>query len=255
MAIKVRRNWQKEYFDKAYYQPSSEYALARADEEAAFFAKNLALKPGMKVLDIACGQGRHSVPLAKKGFKATGIDITAEYLADAKAYARREGVAAEFFKADMRKLAFNAEFDAALCAFTSFGYFDRKTNLDVLKRICRAVKPGGLFIIDVISREYLEREMEPRDWFDMPEGGFHLEEHEFDARQGRVRTRQVRITADGKIMDRAFEHVVYGTEELKALLARAGFVPLKSWKSFTPDAPVKNRAIVLALKPGSAAVK
>ncbi|MDD4005311.1 MAG: class I SAM-dependent methyltransferase [Elusimicrobiaceae bacterium] len=247
--IKVKKNWPRGFFDKVFYEPSSVCARKRAGLEAEFFARALGLKRGMSVLDVACGQGRHSVLLAGKGLAVTGVDVTRAYLDDARAYAKREGVNARFVRTDMRKLAYSGEFDGALCAFTSFGYFDRKTNFDVLKRIFRALKPGGRFVIDVISREYLERYMEPRDWFEMPEGGFLLEEHEFDARAGRVRTRMVRILENGRIMDRAFGHIVYGAEELKALLLKAGFEPLKSWKSFTPDAPVKNRAIVLVRRP------
>ncbi len=249
--IRVKKNWQRDFFDKAFYAPSSPSALAHAGLEAAFLAKQLCLKPGMSVLDVACGQGRHSVLLAKKGFAVTGVDITDAYLADARKLAAGAGVKPEFVKADMRRMNFKERFDGAFCAFTSFGYFDSKTDLAVLKRIYNALKPGGLFIVDVIDRDFIEEFMLPRDWHELPEGGFLLEEHDYDPRSRRMNCRWVRIDPEGGTVSRTFAHNVYSAQDLKALLKKAGFTPLKSWNSFSQEAQCKNRAIVLARKPAT----
>jgi SAM-dependent methyltransferase len=84
----------------------------------------LGLDAGARVLDLACGHGRHAIPLAERGFAVTGYDSSEPFLEQARASAAARGVAVHWLRGDMRALPFAAEFDAAINVFTAFGYFD-----------------------------------------------------------------------------------------------------------------------------------
>ena len=93
--------------------------------EADYLAKELRLSPGARVLDVPCGHGRHSVELARRGYRMTGVDISPEMIRAAQAHAASAGVQVEWRNAEMRELAGPAQFDAAFCFGNSFGYLDR----------------------------------------------------------------------------------------------------------------------------------
>ena len=100
-----------------------------------------------KILDIPCGVGRHHKYLRDLGFEVYGVDINEELIKAAKE--RNKGFEDYYEVNDMRKIDYNEEFDVVLNWFTSFGYFDDYTNRDVLRKFYRALRLGGLFILDV----------------------------------------------------------------------------------------------------------
>ena len=92
--------------------------------EVDFLVKTLCLKKGVKILDLACGHGRHTVELARRGFSMTGQDLNAFFLHEAKKAARRAEAKVRWVKSDIRQIPFQNEFDAVFNLFTAFGYFD-----------------------------------------------------------------------------------------------------------------------------------
>lgn len=112
-------------------------------------------RPGKRILDVACGFGRHSNLLAGKGFRVTGVDTNPEFLKMARERASKEDVSPEYIEMDMRELPFEKEFDMALSLFTSFGYFPDAENEKVLDGISRALVPGGAFVLDIVNRDGL----------------------------------------------------------------------------------------------------
>ncbi len=142
--------WFKNWFDSPYYHLLYRH---RNLEEAAFFIDNLLriLKPpkGSRILDLACGKGRHSYYLSQKGYDVTGVDLSENSI---KSASKIESNHLRFFRMDMRKLTFSNEFDIVMNLFTSFGYFDNKNeNLTVLHGVNRALVNGGTFIIDFLN--------------------------------------------------------------------------------------------------------
>jgi SAM-dependent methyltransferase len=119
--------------------------------DAHFISKALYLDEGDKVLDSACGYGRHARLLAKIGIDVTGIDFSERYIKMAKS--QTNGLPLKYYLSDLRELDFHEQFDAAYSFFTSFGYFDDNTNFDILQRISRSLKPGGRFLLDLQNRE------------------------------------------------------------------------------------------------------
>ncbi len=121
-------------------------------QEIAFVVRHLPTPPYRKVLDLCCGEGRHTNILARKGYEMVGIDLDAEALS----IARRESVGTiTYLQQDMRELERIAgRFDAILSLWQSFGYFDETTNRSVLRQVSEKLPPGGRFILDIYNREY-----------------------------------------------------------------------------------------------------
>ena len=247
--MKARRDWHKSFFKNSFYNPASPAAVAEAPAEAAFILKQLKLKKGSALLDLCCGPGRHAVEFAKKGLRVTGFDFSAEYLAEAAARAKEKKTSLRLLRGDMRRLKFKAEFDAAVNLFTSFGYFLKfSDDIKTLKGAAKALKPGGLFLIDVISGEYVRAHFNPGPWHDM--GGHYLLEETTLDKDGTHCTWTTVSKKTGLTGKKTFFTRLYDRKRLSAALERAGFRPLKFWGGFDgrPLSPDRNRLICLAKK-------
>jgi len=147
--------WFKDWFNSPYYH---QLYFKRDELEAAAFINKLIdhLKPppNCEMLDVACGKGRHSIQLAGKGFKVTGIDLSEDSIREAKQY---EADNLEFFVHDMR-LPFRINyFDYAFNFFTSFGYFaTRREHDNAIRTIAQSLKPNGVFVLDYLNTHYAE---------------------------------------------------------------------------------------------------
>ncbi len=247
--MKRAREWHSGFFRNSFYNPASPAASAAAPAEAAFAAKLLGLKKGAALLDLCCGPGRHAVEFARRGLAVTGYDFSAEYLREAAARAAARGVELRLLRGDMRRLKFREEFDAAVNLFTSFGYFPKYSDdLRTLKGAARALKPGGLFLIDLLNGDLVRRLFIPRDWHDLG-GHYLLEEREL---RGDLLfntwTRLDRKT--GRAQKRTFFNRLYGRAELAAALRLGGLRPLKFLGGFdgSPLSADSVRLLCLARK-------
>lgn len=249
-----KTEWWKKAFEKGIYPLDKIFKSVKfrghTDRQVDFIAKVLKLKPSQKLLDVGCGTGRHSILFAKKGNDVTGIDISKKYLRMAKADARRNGVSCKFLFGDMRKIRFSEEFDAAINLFSSFGYFEKKSDdLKTLVAIKKALKKGGKLVVDTINGVYLSKNFINKNWNRM-DGLLVLEESEWVKRENRVHTKWTFIHDDRE------EHMesrirIYTKESLSQLLDKAGFKVLKYFGSlagarFSPQK--SSRLVVLAQK-------
>ena len=115
----------------------------RSEAEVAALVELLELDSPQKILDLACGFGRHANRLAALGHTVTGVDLTPGFLDIARAQAAAMGVNIDYRQGDMRTMDFREEFDVVLLLFTSFGYFEDDENKQVMDNIARALKPGA----------------------------------------------------------------------------------------------------------------
>lgn len=221
---------------------------AAADEVDGFLALT-GLASGARVLDLGCGPGRHSLELARRGMAVTGLDRTASYLAELSEAARREDLPVEVVQADMREI--RGTWDAALCAFTTFGYFDDPADdRRVLDAVLGALTPGGALIIDVLGKEVVARGHQQRYWTWLEPGVLLLEERtvegDFEAMVNRWT-----IVADGRRREHVMRHRLYAATELRALLTQAGFTGVRvvgGWRGEPYDHRA-DRLIVVARAP------
>ena len=119
-----------------------------------------------KVLDLACGFGRHALELAGRGCKVIGVDITPDYIAEAQKQAQEKGLKVEFICADLRDLKDQAEFDVVLnMADGAVGYLENEIeNLKIFDLVAAALKPGGKHVMDICNGGYAAKHFPRRHW-------------------------------------------------------------------------------------------
>ena len=224
-------DWPVAFFDDDYLRIYR--ALIRPETTAAeveFIAGALAPPPGGEVLDLACGYGRHAIGLARRGFRVTGVDFHAGYLATAAGDAAAAGVTVRWTRADMRELPFERAFDAAYSYFTSFGYFSDAENERVLAGVARALRPGGRFLLDVLNRDHVLTHPQQRAWNQVGDGSLLMEETTLDLCRSVVRNRQIHITPQtGAQITKESTLRAYTCAELAALCARHGLAAREAW--------------------------
>ncbi len=249
----MSRDWIKSFFREEIFTPGSPEANAAAADEVRFLWKALRLKKGSRVLDVACGTGRHALRLARRGADVTGMDITTAYLRDARRAAKSvPGV--RFIRGDMRRLPYKAEFDAAINLWTSFGYFEDPTDdLRTLRAVARALKPGGLFLIDLINYEAAKNSGLTKNWIRRDDGAYVLEEMLFVGGWDPKTVNEWTVLRPGKPALRS-RFVVRGYDQarLHKILRQARLTPLKTWSSMGPDnrppGSAGSRLVVLSRK-------
>ena len=157
-----KKQWFASWFDTPYYHTLYKH---RNDEEAQHFLDNLLhkLKPkkNARLLDLACGKGRHSIYLAQKGYKVIGVDLSPKSIRIAKKYKARN---LEFHVHDMRKVFKAKQFDLILNLFTSFGYFENDDDhLLTLKNITIQLRKDGIFVMDFMNVHKVIANLKPRE--------------------------------------------------------------------------------------------
>jgi len=158
-------SWFEKWFNSPMYEKL--YSHRNMDDAArlARIIKNIIpVQTHNNLLDLACGRGRHSILLAKKGYGVTGIDLSDTAIRKAKAHARREEIKnVQFRTGDMREYP-GLTFDAVVSLFTSFGYFlDDGENIRVLVNIRSMLKDNGLFLLDYLNPEHVEKTLVPAE--------------------------------------------------------------------------------------------
>ena len=152
------KSWYNDWFNSPFYH---KLYFERDDKEAETFIhqliKHLQPAEGCRMLDVACGKGRHSKILAALGFDVTGIDLAPASIAWAKQW-ENEGL--HFFVHDMRLPFYSNYFDYAFNFFTSFGYFKTRREHDAaIRTIANSLKPGGFLVIDYLNVHYAEEHL------------------------------------------------------------------------------------------------
>jgi ubiquinone/menaquinone biosynthesis C-methylase UbiE len=217
-----------------------------AEAQALAAARLAGCPPGGNLLDVPCGFGRHSIPLARAGYDVVGVDRAPTLLAEAQ---RRtgDGAAPRFVEGDYRKLPFADEsFDAAINLFTSLGYLGDEEDTAVLAEIRRVLRPGARLVVEIRHRDWVVSHFREQEWQLLGEGRLLLAQHTFDAPSGVAQTTQTLIEPDGRRDSRTFSVRVYSATELVGMLERAGFTKVRCFGDLdaAPFAPTTRLVIV-----------
>lgn len=250
----MTNDWWSSYFDDVYlreYEPL--FTLERDRREVARLLDVLGLPSGARILDVPCGQGRHSHLLAEAGFLVDGVDLSPQLLARARE--RGTGPTLRYHERDMRRLppSWSRRFDAVLNLFTSFGFFaDPADDRVVLSEFARVLRPGGVLVWHGGDRDGVMARFLHRDWWQTSDGTLHAQERSFDALSG-ILTIESRWQGPGGGGQREHRIRLYTPSRLAELCAAAGLIVEAAYDGWR-DRPLTRRSsemLLVARKEGA----
>lgn len=235
------RHWtQRLFVDNAHlYLPFLEVAKPRAEAEVGVIAQQLrkiGVPDGARVLDAGCGIGRHSIPLASRGYEVVGLDFSPAYLEESRRAADEAGVDTRFIRGDMLDVASalgdEVPFQAVVNMFTSHGYHRKDDDLRFFRDLHGLSEPGAVLVIETLNRDYILRNFTPIGFeeagsisrydhrsFDLETSSVHSEWSFYERSGDNLRLRP-RVDLELR---------AYSLHEMRELLARAGWEPVSSF--------------------------
>lgn len=225
----VPPDWWRGIFNSLYLKTDSDVVddMEITCQEVAQFAELMNLSPDTRILDLCCGQGRHSIELAHRGYlNVEGFDRSHFLIQKARQTSRKEGLPLRFREGDARKLPYAPDtFDVIMILGNSFGYFETAhEDLEVLHQVFRVLKPWGKLLVDVSDGEYLRENFEARSWEWLDEKHFVCRERALSDDGQRLISREV-VTHGGRgvIADQFYAERLYSREGLTEVLRSVGF--------------------------------
>ncbi len=228
--MKLNSPWYVNWFDTPYYHilyRNRDHAEAEAFITA--LSHSLKLQAGAKVLDLACGKGRHSNVLAGLGYMVTGVDLSEQSIN----YARQHAVKGASFRVHNVLDPINfGPFDAVFNLFTSFGYFDDdELHLKVLQNVSACLQPGGLFVIDFLNAGHVRKTLVPHTIQEADGITFDISRQ---IEEGYVK-KHIRFNHQGQLFHFTEKVRLFDYSTLSRLLNLAGLKPGISFGSYRLD--------------------
>lgn len=249
--------WYRGFFEKYYldlYIPRERFKSSYIKKEVAFIKRVLTLPKGAKILDLCCGHGRHLLPLAKMGYRMTGLDLSRKALAMLAERARNKKLKVRIIRSDMRKILFKNEFDAVINMFTSFGYLETDyEDFKVLKAVAKTLKPGGKFLIDIVNRDWVLANFQPKSWKKVGKL-LVLEERVYNAKTHRNTVKVQILNKEGGWYKTVHIVRMYSLKEMRKNLSKAGLKIIKTFSNTVSNQKFtrnSRRLIILATKQSS----
>ena len=244
----IANDWYQQSFDALYSIVYAHRTVEAAREEALFSIRQVNISKSDTVLDLCCGNGRHMAHLKHTARRVVGLDFS-PYLLSLASQLLGDGVL--LVRGDMRKLPFTGVFDVVCNYFTSFGYFAaREENLEVVKSIVRALKPGGRFFIDYINHNWALQHVEPSSVRN--QNGYLIQEDRWIDGNGRRLNKSTVISRDGKKVNEFGESVqLYTLAEMTGLLEEGGIQVERTYGDYSGTDccdPSKPRMIIIGRK-------
>ena len=224
----VEPDWWKRIFNSIYLKTDGDVVEDKAitSHEVDIFSKILNLSTQDRILDLCCGQGRHTLEFSRRGFKCEGLDRSRYLIRRAKESAKKEELFIKFREGDARKLPYSTDsFDAVVIPGNSFGYFETiNDDIRVLKEIFRVLKPEGKLLIDIADGEYLHKNFQSRSWEWIDKKHFVCRERSLAKDMQRIISREIVSHADkGILVDQFYSERLYTKDSIKKILEEAGF--------------------------------
>lgn len=219
--------------------------VEETEKQVQFILDTLHLDGTEQILDLACGYGRHSLAFARRGFEVTGVDLTKDYIEDAVASSKAEGLQTIFIQSDIRDVHFDHKFDVVLnLADGAIGYLeDDVENLKIFDVISKSLKPGGKHVMDICNADYARLHFPLNTW-DSGENACSLSRFEWKKDTRRMIYGGVDITY-GKMAQKPeilFGDSIrlYAIQELTSILLERNMQMLDVFSDFEGHAAGKN---------------
>jgi len=208
----------------------------------------LELRPGMDVLDLACGHGELANRLAARGCRVTGLDSSAVFLDRARAEAAAAGISVDYVAGDMRQLPWTGQFDRVINWSTAFGYFDDTTNRAVLDGIAGSLRPGGRLAMDLDNlTSFLASYCPSRVVAARANGDMLVDRYHLDALTGRFEAERT-VIREGRTRRMRFVKRLSGFPELRDWLLAAGFAEVTGFGEDGQPLTADHKRMVVAAR-------
>jgi SAM-dependent methyltransferase len=241
--------WWRSWFGPGYLALYDQFLAERTPVEIDQLEALLAIGPPRRILDLPCGQGRHAIELASRGYDVTGVDLSPFMLKVAEERARAAGVRARWLAGDMRAPIAGEKFDVVLNLFTSLGYFaDAADDRRVVSAAAAMLVPEGRFVLEMINGERVMARFQEREWFTVGQTAV-VEQRSLDRSARRmVVERTVTTPSETEVNLHAIR--LYSGRDVTAILKEAGFgrVDLYGDWSGEPLAPESLRVLAVGTK-------
>lgn len=216
--------WYQEFAGADYLRIYSPFLPPeRSARETASISRLLNLAPNSSILDLCCGHGRHTLPLARRGYRMTGLDLNQFFLQRAQEEAETQNIKATWVHSDMRDIPFKNEFDAVINIFTSFGYLENDDeDMKVLQQVYQALKPGGLFLLETVYQVRVVRTYSPHGIIRYDDGLIVLEERRLNLAESRNEIAITMLYPDGQRKKYRQSIRIYTFTELRRMLQSVG---------------------------------
>ncbi len=237
----VRRDWWNHIFNSYYLKTDGDVVNDKniTSTEVDLFSDILKLQPEQEILDLCCGQGRHSLELARRGFNhINGLDKSRYLIQRAKRVAKKEFLPVDYRIGDARKLPYETDrFDVVFILGNSFGYFDTiNDDLRVLKEVKRTLKPWGRILIDITDGEYVKKNFQPRSWEWIDKNHFVCRERSLSIDKQKLISREViNHVNEGVLVDQFYSERLYSKSKISDLLNKAGFTDVTFHQEISPN--------------------
>lgn len=225
----VHSDWWKVIFNSLYLKTDGDVVDDQkiTQSEIDMFLGVLNLPSEASILDLCCGQGRHSMEIARRGYKnVEGMDRSHYLIQRAKGQAKKEKLAIKFREGDARKLPYIPDtFETVMLLGNSFGYFETiQDELRILKEIFRVLKPWGKVLVDIADGEHLRNNFQPRSWEWIDKKHFVCRERSLSGDNERLVTREVITHVEkGVLADQFYAVRLFKQEDIQKLLLEVGF--------------------------------
>ena len=226
-------DWWRSLFNAVYLKTDGDVVENTANTEADIdlVVRASGIEKNDRIIDLCCGQGRHTLELARRGYRnVTGFDRSRYLIRLARRRAQAENMPVTFRESDARKFRYDeGSADAVLVLGNSFGYFEREEDdAAVLSSIRRALRSRGTLVMDIADGEWIGRNFEARSWEWIDQNQFVCRERTLSGDSGRLITREVVVHAEkGVIADQFYAERLYSQAAITRLLDGAGFTDIR----------------------------
>jgi cyclopropane fatty-acyl-phospholipid synthase-like methyltransferase len=226
----MKSEWFKDWFNtEEYLNVYQNHNESDAEKHIKLILENVKIAPKTKILDMACGAGRHAIILARKNYNVTAVDLSEKLISIASQAAQIENLKINFIQSDIRKFETSEKFNLVLNLFTSFGYFETdEENFAILKKAFNLLEVGGYFVLDFFNSQFLKQNLVEYS----EEILNNAEIHQLRKIKDNRVIKKIVITKDGNLNTYEESVRLFTKDELVEAITKIGFDIYKTFGDF-----------------------